>query len=186
MPRVGVLCRQDAGRTGVAVETVGLKKESNNMKSGKIISLLMSVVAMVVFLAVLAMGPQSAQSGDFASGTFNLFTNSANNITNTSTAGTALEIEPGVAYSLSPSFVAAGAGTSNVVFRFNASIDGTNFTTTYPFSFTNSATATTAAIGFHQLTAAQLAGVKKLRFDWFETQQTNAVTLSAIYWSRPR
>jgi len=46
-------------------------------------------------------------------------------------------------------FVAAGAGTSNVTFAFSVSLDGTTWTTLKPFSAAFAANGTTPVVGFY-------------------------------------
>lgn len=104
---------------------------------------------------------------------------SANNITNTSTANAPLQLLSGKSYALSPSFYGGQAGTSNVIFACNLRV-GTNWTTTYPVKWTNSANGTTRVGARYVIWWTNLIGANAIRFDWLETQQTNAITLESI------
>ena len=80
--------------------------------------------------------------------------------------------------------VAAGAGTSNCVAFISPSYDGTNFLSTNNcFQVTNVLNGTTSVTNGRVLTAAEMTGVKKLKFIAVATTQTNGVTVSAPIWS---
>lgn len=79
-----------------------------------------------------------------------------------------------------PNFTSSGTGTSNVIFSFNLSSDGTNFTTTLPLSITNACNAATNVIGGVTVQAATLAGWKKGRLDQISTTQTTGVFITNI------
>lgn len=132
----------------------------------------------LVLLAVAGV----AYAAQFVPGTINVPTAlaSVNNQTLATTTGTPFDIPQGVAFVIQPDFTAASTGTSNVIFSFNLSTDGTNYSTTYPLTVTNTCNGTTNVIGGTVIPAATLAGYKKGRFDQVSTTQGNAVTINAI------
>lgn len=60
----------------------------------------------------------------------------------------AIEIKPGAGFAVIPSFKLAGAGTDNITFNFQVSADGTTWTTTTPFTYTEAANGTTSVVGY--------------------------------------
>jgi hypothetical protein len=145
------------------------------------------LLALTVILAFGILMAPMAMAIDNFTGVINIASgvSAATNTTVTSTSGTALTIRPGQALALSPYFAGTQGGTSNVVFGFNVSVDGTNYTTTPPgnFLFTNSANGTTGVIGLHQIPASNLFGIQKIRFDSLATTQTNGIFVTNIFYN---
>jgi hypothetical protein len=105
------------------------------------------------------------------------FKSSVSNETATATSHSPVDVPAKSTAVFQTSIVAANAGTENVVFSFRTSLDGANWTTTFPH------TATVAANGTNPVTAIVSIGTNVLgRFislDKIATTQTNAVTVSA-------
>ena len=110
-----------------------------------------------------------------------LATVASNSTSGPTNAGTPFLVPQNVGMTIEALFTAAGVGTSNVIFSFNATADGTNWTTTLPLSFTNSCNGSNVAVvGWNYFTALQLDPWQKIRLDQISTTQTNAVTITAV------
>lgn len=70
----------------------------------------------------------------------------------------AFTIKPGSGFGSVVNFVASGAGTDNVTFNYAVSLDGTTWTTTYPFTQVVAANGTTAVIDFKNFAADVTGG----------------------------
>jgi len=106
---------------------------------------------------------------------------SATTITLTNPASVFVRKDRGMA--IIPTFVAANAGTSNVVFTFEVSADGTNFTTTGPVSVTAVANGTNTVRHYSLIPPTTLNNVRYIRLHSIQNAQTNAITLSGVLYS---
>jgi len=105
----------------------------------------------------------------------------------TTSLGTATAIQvpyKGASFTLLPRFSAAGVGTSNVVFTFNLSRDGSTYTTTGPLSYTLAANGTNGVVGLVTFDATNFANdVRWIKWTALSTTQTNNLTVSALDWT---
>jgi hypothetical protein len=71
-------------------------------------------------------------------------------------------------FAVLPAFSLSGTGTLNVTFNFNASVDGTTWTTTNPVSYAVAANGTNAVVGYAAFPAAPAysggPGVAQVRY----------------------
>lgn len=137
----------------------------------------MAVAAVVAITAVFV-----ARAAEWKTGTINVpaALSPVNNQTLATTTGTAFTVPQGCGMTFQPNFTAAGAGVSNVVFGFNGTADGTNWSTTVPLSITNTCNGTTNVIGAVFVSAASLAPYKQIRLDQVITTQGNNVTINGF------
>lgn len=148
---------------------------NNKLRRGGLVVLAM--ISMMVAIQAWAVA--------HVTGTFNVPTAiaSVTNATVTSTAGTAVTLYPGQTLTITPSFSAAGAGTSNTTFGFDVSGDGVNFTTTTPITGTFAANGTNTVRGLIVVQNTNLLGIIAIRFGSLATTQTNAITVGTIGYS---
>jgi len=99
---------------------------------------------------------------------------------NFGTTNPPVQIWSGRGYALAPMLVGTNSGTSNVVFGFNVSVDGTNFSTTLPITVTNSANGTNPVVGYTLIGPAVLNNARWWRLDQIVTSQTNSLTIQKV------
>lgn len=97
----------------------------------------------------------------------------------------AVDVPQGRALAFVPEFKLASAGTGNVVFTFQVSIDGTDWTTSSGLTHTVAATGTTLVRSLYLLDPTELAAVKQIRLSQI-SNAANAVVLTNIVvkWSK--
>lgn len=86
-------------------------------------------------------------------------------------------------FGVMPTFAGAGAGAAAVTFLFSASADGTNWTTTFPFSATFTANGTNSVIGYFNVVAGATNGpanARYVRLGAVSNTNTNNVTISDL------
>lgn len=133
--------------------------------------------------------PEAAAQHFDGAGAFNTPTalTAVTNTTRLDGTGTAIEIpltRVNQPLNITLICVAAGAGTSNCVAFISPSYDGTNFLSTNNcLQVTNVLNGTTSVTNGRVLTAAEMLGVKKLKYIAIATTQTNGVTVTAPIWS---
>lgn len=150
------------------------------MKKSSLLSLALVAIGC---LSLAIAPPAQAQVTPVTTG---VFTNATQTLTNAQTVTYNLDVtvrqNAGVA--ILPYFCATNSDANeNVVFNFQVSADGTNFTTTTPFSLTNVLNGTTAVRGFHLLTADQLNHVQKLRLATIVNGHTNNIWVTNVTYS---
>lgn len=165
----------------------------------RVLIMLLLIVAVIAlaFVPVISMAAD-LQDGLPQPGTvWGTFTNLPSYIEAGGTSNTTSYIgwRAGKDLTLWPYFNRTNAGTSNLVFTFTVSYDGTNFATTPTFSITNSGNGTTAVRGYHILGPNALAnawktgpGVKLLKLSSIasgDSAYTVWVTNLAYSWSSP-
>jgi hypothetical protein len=94
----------------------------------------------------------------------------------------AFTINPRSGFAVVPTFVLGGAGTSNITFSFQVSVDGVNWTTTTPFTFSVAANGTTPVIAFYNF-PPHIAGSGADNVAWVRlasVQNANGTTGSTL------
>lgn len=136
----------------------------------------LAVMSLIALIACL-FAPQAAQAQTAAT-TLGTFSGLPPTIATTVTTNVAsnITVRQGKGVTISPLMSGSGASTDDVVFTFKLSLDGTNYTTLTPLSFTNALTGTTAVRGYYRFSAEQLAGCRKLQL--FSIENTTSVTLN--------
>lgn len=109
------------------------------------LALLTAAIGLVFGLAVPSAHAQVTPRNVIA---LTLSTSTAAANTTTVVTSQAIELKPGAGFAVIPSFKLAGAGTDNITFNFQVSADGTTWTTTTPFTYTEAANGTTTVVGF--------------------------------------
>ena len=138
----------------------------------------------VILGAIATLGlvlPSQAQTGPPAfGGTVNLFTNSVTASGGATNAGAkrVIDVPANTVAAFSVTLIGTGAATSNVVAGFNASLNGQDWTTDFPYSLTvaSSGTATVrkiAVIGTN-------LNARFIALDRVTTDSTNAVTITNV------
>lgn len=138
--------------------------------------ILIGALALVALCANAGQGINTVQTFVEASAMTNALAS-----TNNSTAGTPIQIPPGVDIGLFTQLTTtnnASSGLSNSVCGFNFSPDGNIYTTTLPLSITNVVGSNQTLTAYALVNRTNLAGVKFIRWDQFGTSQTNGVTAS--------
>lgn len=100
--------------------------------------------------------------------------------TSNSTAGATFDIPQNTDLIILPTVHASGASTSNVVYGFNVTTDGTNFTTTAPIQGGVILNGATPATGYIYVSRTNLTGLKQLRFGQCSTTSLATITNDAI------
>lgn len=100
--------------------------------------------------------------------------------TSNSTSGATFDIPQNTDLIILPTVHASGASTSNVVYGFNVTPDGTNFTTTAPIQGGVILNGATAATGYIFVSRTNLTGMKQLRFGYCSTTSVATITNDAI------
>lgn len=139
--------------------------------------------ALVVGLAALE--PQA--QGQVTPTDIGSFTNlpSIVNVATTSNQTSVVTLWQGKGLAVQATFTAS-AGTSNVVYSFYPSADGTNYATAGALTLTCNANDTTKVIGTTNWSAAQLAGWRSLKLGAIYNQNaTGIVTNQGVIYSRP-
>lgn len=137
-------------------------------------------------IALLAFGlivPAGAQ-------TFGFFSSTAQTVSNaTTTVNADVDLRGTgankVGLTIVPYFSAADAGTSNVVFNFDLSINPgrTNHSTTVPLSYTMAANGTNVLKGYVWFSQTNFVHATSIRWRSVVTTQTNLVTVNMLEYS---
>jgi hypothetical protein len=154
------------------------------------------LVELLIIIAIIAMiTPVKAQglNGAFIQTRWKYFTNAAGTgpyasvIVTNATAPTinspAVALYRGRGLAIMPTFIGTNAGTANVILAFNVSADGTNWSTTTPFSYTLPMNGTTAVIGYTNFPSTLLDNVAYLRLAYISNAHTANITVSNVTWS---
>lgn len=141
------------------------------------------MLAAVVLLAVMGLGPMvpsaEAQVTPTQFGTFtNLPTvmsnaNASGGAVTTSNVTSIITVPQRKALNLWALFNTSGAGTSNMVWQFQVSPDGTNYTTTTPHQLVAYANGTTSVFHWTNIPASALEGVLTLKCSAMVNHSTN-------------
>ena len=129
--------------------------------------------------------PAFAQVSPTTTGTFSSVpTGAATNDVVTVTSS-AVDVPQGRALALIPEFKLAGAGTGNVIFTAQVSIDGTNWTTSSGLTHTVAANGTTVVRSYWLLDPSKLAAVTKLRISALNNAaNAQVLTNVLVNWSK--
>ncbi len=149
-------------------------------------SITLSILAGIALVALCWLAPSAdAQVSSVTTGTLTsvdatVATNGVATITSS-----AVDVPPGRALAFVPEFKLAGAGTGNVVFTFQVTIDGTDWTTSSGISHTVAANGTTLVRSLYLLDPTELAAVKQIRLSQI-SNAANAQVLTNIVvkWSK--
>lgn len=135
-------------------------------------------------ICIVASQPAFGQVQATRIGTFD---NLPSIITDTATSNvvsTAVTVRQGRGMAVLPYFNATNsAANENVIFNFEVSADGTNWSTSTAFSLTNTLNGATAVRGFHLLSAATLDNVRQIRLQSIENAHTNSIWITNVMWS---
>lgn len=101
--------------------------------------------------------------------------------TSNSTSGTAFDIPQNTDLIITPTVHASGASTSNVVYGFDLTLDGTTWTTTAPIQGTiGPLKGATPITGFIYVNRTNLTGAKQLRLGQVSTTSVATITNDAM------
>lgn len=148
----------------------------------------------ILSLALALVAPFCAQAQDnpYVVST-QTFTNSVSPNTTATIAGAAVKVRGNQGIAVLPQYNLTGAGTGNVTFYFQASADGTNWTTVSPWSYILPASGTSTVRGYINLapvysTSASpaLNNVRFIRLNTVsnDTANTGSVTNLTFTWSQ--
>ena len=114
--------------------------------------LFLGIISVLALLAAMVV-PVKADNQGYSTSSTVLTTSTATVAANTTATVTSQSFSPNQAsgFSVVPNFVLSGTAnnTGNVTFNFAASLDGTNWTTITPLSYTVAATGTTPVLGYY-------------------------------------
>lgn len=136
-----------------------------------------SLVTTVILCGLLlALAAPRVEAVQFLITPLTLFTNSVTtaSVSNTTSTPYFLPV-PGAPVAFLISGKAINNGTSNVISGFDYSIDGTNYTTTIPLTFTNTAAGSNNTFS-QWFILTNTAGIQSIRYDYLSSAQTNNVT----------
>lgn len=133
---------------------------------------LVAVALAILPLAQAQVAPNN--TGTLTSVTTGLATNDVVTVTSS-----AVDVPQGRALAFIPEFKLANSGTGNVVWTFQVSIDGTDWTTSSGLSHTVAANGTTTVRSYYLLDPTELAAVRKVRLSQI-SNAANAVVLTNI------
>jgi hypothetical protein len=102
------------------------------------------------------------------------------NTTSNSLTSSVINLRQGRGVALSVRFVAADAGTSNITFGFDVSLDGTNYSTTQPVSIVATANGTNTVQTYTNVPASWLDNAQKMRLTKVINLQTNVLTINNV------
>lgn len=100
--------------------------------------------------------------------------------TSNSVAGTPFDIPQNSDLIILPTVHATGASTSNVVYGFDVTPDGTNWTTVAPIQGSLTLKGATPVTGYIYVSRTNLTGLKQLRFGQVSTPSVATITNDAI------
>lgn len=133
----------------------------------------------VLALCLMAVSVKAQTSGTFPLTSSVLMTNSTATLTDVYIQVTPSKLEK-AGILIMPTFSAAGAGTSNVVFTFNLSPDGTTYSTTGPLTFTAVCNGTNSVTHWFNAFADELPNTQYIKLSTISTTQTNRVTVTSV------
>ena len=140
---------------------------------------LLFLMTSVLFVLVGGSTTRAQTSGTFPLSSSVLVSNATATLTGVTIQVTPSKLEK-AGILLMPSLSCTNAGTSNVVFSFDVSPDGTTWSTTKPVTATVACNGTNAVVGAVNIAASALPNVQYLRLTSIETTQTNTVTISSV------
>jgi hypothetical protein len=143
------------------------------------------VIRALVLLAIVAGLATGAHAQVQASGVKTLVLSTNVAASNAQTTITSDRFVPsGLAgFGVMPTFAGSGAGAAAVTLLFQASHDGTNWTTTFPFSATFTANGTNTVRGYFNVDATGTNGPANARFirlGAVSNTNTNTITISDL------
>lgn len=144
--------------------------------------ILLSLLALVAFFALLSI-PAEAQVPASGVKTLVLSTNVAALSAQTTITSDRFVPSGLAGFGVMPTFSGSGAGAASVTFLFQTSADGTNWTTTFPFSAVFTANGTNTVIGYYNVPAAATNGpanARYVRLGAVSNTNTNTVTISDL------
>lgn len=119
--------------------------------------------------------------------TYGAFTNGVLTVTNAQTLTVLTDgvtVRQGKGMAIMPYFVSLTDPTAaNTTFNFDVSYDGTNWTTTSPFSLAVGHNSTTPVRGFTNWNATLLANVRQIRLRSVANGGTNTIYVTNVTWS---
>jgi hypothetical protein len=146
-----------------------------------------SILQTIVLIACSLVLLPTLASGQVAAGNVAVLTTSTNAVAASTTATvTSDKFVPNglTGFAVMPAFALDGPAVTTVTLNFQASADGTTWTTTYPVSAAFTATGTSAVRGYYNVppavTGTGPGNMRYLRLGQVINSNTNAVTFSSI------
>jgi hypothetical protein len=144
-----------------------------------------SVIAIIGLIALIATPWQAqAQVEPTTIGTFTL-PSTLVTADATSNVLSAIIVQQGKPLAISPLFAVVAAGTDNVVFTLDLSLDGTNYATTGTISLTNAATGTTAVRGYHVIPASSIGPARFIRLKTIHNDDDANINVTNVTYAWP-
>lgn len=138
-----------------------------------------TLIAVFALCAVFECAVQAQTAGTFPLTGNVLMTNSTATL-----SGVYIQVAPSklekAGILIMPTFSAAGAGTSNVVFTLDLSPDCTTYSTTGPVTFTAACNGTNTVIHWANIFSDSLPNTQCIRLTSISTTQTNTVTVTSV------
>lgn len=103
----------------------------------------------------------------------------------TSNVLSAILVQQGQPLAISPLFAVVAAGTDNVVFLFDLSLDGTNYATIGNISLTNAANGTTAVRGHHVIPASSIGPARYIRLKTIHNDDDANINVTNVTYAWP-
>jgi len=146
---------------------------------------LIAIIMLVILLAFVC-APAQADDQGYPTTTTSLTLSSgtvAASGTATITSGS-FTVNGLTGFAVTPTFALAAAGTTNVTFNFQASADGTTWSTNYPFSAVIAATGTTPVVNYvnfpPNVTGTGCANARYVRLGQVINSGTSTLTISGV------
>lgn len=136
-------------------------------------------LAALVAMAMAVLTPSVAQVSPTTTGTLTSVTTGVASNDVVTVTSSSVNVPQGRALAFVPEFKLASAGTGNVIFTFQVSIDGTDWTTSAGLTHTVAANGTTTVRSLYLLDPTELNAVRYVRLAGINNA-ANAVTLTNI------
>lgn len=147
------------------------------------------IAAALLLVAVVLLTPSSqAQSAFPSSGVDrgSWTTNAVLTLTNAQTVtynSAALYVRKNQGLAIMPWIASSDAANGAVTFTFDVSADGTNYTTSTPFTYAPTLNGTTSVIGYTNWSSTILNNVRYIRLRSIANAHTNTIYCTNLYYS---
>ncbi len=145
----------------------------------KPIRYLLALFALITATAITANAQQfPPRFGNFDNVPALVTTDATSNV-----VSSAVTLFPGRGLAVMPHFAGTNTATTNVIFDFEVTYDGTNWSTVTAVTLTNALNGTTAVRGYHAIPPDTLDNVKAIRLQSIENRHSASVFITNVTWS---
>lgn len=148
---------------------------------------LLIVVALLALLSALALPTLHAAENFQPNYYVNVLTNGTTTVAASSTSNITTRpfvLRQGRGVSILPLQVGTNASTANVIYRFEGTADGTNYTTTGPLLVTNALNGTTAVRGLAVIPPSQLDNLRAIKLVSIQNAHNAAINVTNVVLSQ--